>query len=198
GHAHGTEQHAALRARQPVEPPGGRHRRLCHRPHPAPQQRRRPGPGRYRAGGRRLRGPAVRRRRAHARRVLAGGPVMTEHLADAPGNGARGDGDAAGLPVASFGDPHLQPMARDPRRAERVIALFLLAGLAGFAAYGGLYWVGGQTQWEGIFLGVGLFAFGFGLSAWGKYLLPQGPFVEDRHSFASSEAERQAMTAAVE
>ena len=60
-----------------------------------------------------------------------------------------------------------------------------------------LYWVGGQTQWEGVFLGVGLFGFGFGLSAWGKYLLPQGPFVEDRHPFASSEPDIEAMTAAV-
>ena len=35
------------------------------------------------------------------------------------------------------------------------------------------------------------------MSAWGKYLLPQGPFVEDRHSFASSEEDIEAMTAAV-
>ncbi|MGD0320695.1 MAG: Rieske 2Fe-2S domain-containing protein [Acidimicrobiales bacterium] len=100
-------------------------------------------------------------------------------------------------PVATIDDPHLQPSAKHPRRAERVIGFFLLIGLLGFAAYGGVYFVGGQTQLEGVFAGVGLFAFGFGLSAWGKYLLPRGPFSEERHVLASSEKERQAMTAAV-
>jgi ubiquinol-cytochrome c reductase iron-sulfur subunit len=35
------------------------------------------------------------------------------------------------------------------------------------------------------------------VTAWGKYLMPQGPFVEERHAFHSTEAERQAMTAAI-
>jgi ubiquinol-cytochrome c reductase iron-sulfur subunit len=100
-------------------------------------------------------------------------------------------------PVARFDDPHMLPLAKNPRRAELVVAVLLLIGVAGFCAYGALYWVGGQTQWEGVYLGVGLFGFGFGLSAWGKYLLPRGPFVEDRHPFASSEPDIEAMTAAV-
>ncbi|HTT87165.1 MAG TPA: hypothetical protein VMF60_07350, partial [Acidimicrobiales bacterium] len=100
-------------------------------------------------------------------------------------------------PVASFDDPHMQPLAKNPRRTEMVVAVMLLVGLAGFAAYGGVYWVGGQTQLEAVFLGVGLFGFGFGLSAWGKYLLPQGPFVEDRHPLESGERDIEALTAAV-
>jgi len=100
-------------------------------------------------------------------------------------------------PVARFDDPHMLPLAKNPRRTERVVGILLLIGVAGFASYGGVYWVGGQPQLEGIFLGVGLFGFGFGLSAWGKYLLPQGPFVEDRHPFASSEEDIEAMTSAV-
>ena len=100
-------------------------------------------------------------------------------------------------PVAAFDDAHLLPYAKHPRRAEMVVGVSLFVGMLGFAAYGGTYWVGGQTQLEGAFLGVGLFAFGFGLSAWGKYLLPQGPFSEERHSFASPEPEVQAITAAV-
>ena len=44
----------------------------------------------------------------------------------------------------------------------------------------------------------GLFALGFGLTAWGKYLMPQGPFVEERHEFHSTEAELEAMTAAID
>jgi ubiquinol-cytochrome c reductase iron-sulfur subunit len=103
----------------------------------------------------------------------------------------------APAPVASFDDPHLQPYAKNPRRAEIVIGLCLLVGLAGFAAYGGIYWQGGNPQLEGIFLGVGLFAFGFGISAWGKYLLPQGPFSEERHQLSSAEDEVAAISAAV-
>jgi ubiquinol-cytochrome c reductase iron-sulfur subunit len=117
----------------------------------------------------------------------------TRIRADGAG-GADGDGT---YPVASFDDPHMQPYAKDPRRTEMIIAVLLLVGLAGFAAYGGVYWVGGQTQLEGVFLGVGLFSFGFGLSAWGKYLLPRGPFVEDRHPLGSSEPDIEAMTASV-
>ncbi|MGA2521394.1 MAG: Rieske 2Fe-2S domain-containing protein [Acidimicrobiales bacterium] len=115
------------------------------------------------------------------------------------GGDAHGDGTthAAALPVSAFDDPHLQPYAKNPRRAEAIVGLILLVGLAGFAAYGALYWVGGQTQWEGIFMGVGLFAFGFGMSAWGKYLLPVGPFEEQRHSLAGTEPEVEAMAAAV-
>ncbi|HLX88501.1 MAG TPA: Rieske 2Fe-2S domain-containing protein [Acidimicrobiales bacterium] len=103
----------------------------------------------------------------------------------------------APTPVANFDDEHLRPYAKDPGRAEMVVALSLFVGLLGFAAYGALYWVGGQTQLEGVFLGVGLFAFGFGMSAWGKYLLPQGPFSEERHTFASPEPEVRAISAAV-
>ena len=99
--------------------------------------------------------------------------------------------------VGSFDDPHMQPLARNVKRAESIVGLLLLLGFAGFVAYGALYWVGGNPAWEGIFGGIGLFSFGFGLSAWGKYLLPKGPFVEQRHPMASAEPERDAITSAV-
>jgi len=118
--------------------------------------------------------------------------------AAAAGSHGADDGHAAVLPLAAFDDPHMQPYAKNPRRAEAIIGLILLVGLAGFCAYGGLFWVGGQPQWEGVFFGVGLFAFGFGMSAWGKYLLPQGPFEEQRHVLASTEPEVEAMAAAIE
>src|SRR3984957_15660109 len=112
---------------------------------------------------------------------------------------ASHNGDApTSYPVATFADPHMQPLARNPRRAELIIGICLFIGLLGFVAFGALYWQGGQTPLEGIFLGVGLFGFGFGMSAWGKYLLPAGPFAEDRHSFRSSDEDRAAMTAVVE
>lgn len=113
------------------------------------------------------------------------------------GVATEGHASTEPLPLASFDDPHLQPMAKHPRRAEVAVAALLLLGVLGFAAYGGIYWVGGQPQIEGITLGVGLFAFGFGLAAWGKYLLPQGPFVEQRHPLRSSEDERAAMAAVI-
>ena len=98
---------------------------------------------------------------------------------------------------ASLDDANLQPLAKNPRRAEGLIGLTLIVGLAGFCAYGALFWVGGQPQWEGVFLGVGLFMFGFGISAWGKYLLPQGPFEEERIPHESTPEQQDAMTDAI-
>jgi len=98
---------------------------------------------------------------------------------------------------ATLDDANLQPYAKNPRRAEGLIGLTLIVGLAGFCAYGALFWVGGQPQWEGVFLGVGLFMFGFGISAWGKYLLPQGPFEEERHPHESTPEQQDAMTDAI-
>lgn len=101
------------------------------------------------------------------------------------------------LPPAALDDPHLQPYARHPERAQVVAAGAMVVGLLGFVGFGIAYWVGDQTQWEAATLGIGLLALGFGVTAWGKYLMPQGPFVEDRHDFHSTEAERDAMTAAI-
>ena len=66
----------------------------------------------------------------------------------------------------------------------------MVVGFIGFVAFGVAYWVGASTQWEAVTLGVGLLVLGFGVTAWGKYLMPQGPFVEERHVFHSTEAER--------
>jgi ubiquinol-cytochrome c reductase iron-sulfur subunit len=101
------------------------------------------------------------------------------------------------MEALSAEDPHLQPAARNLKRVEAAVGLLFTLGIAGTLAYTGVYWVGGQPQLEGLFLGGGLFLLGMGMSAWGKYLLPQGPFVEQRHGNASLEGERSAMTAAV-
>jgi ubiquinol-cytochrome c reductase iron-sulfur subunit len=101
------------------------------------------------------------------------------------------------LPPAALDDPHLQPYAKHPERAQAVAAIAMVVGFICFVGFGVAYWVAASTQWEAITLGVGLLALGFGVTAWGKYLMPQGPFVEERHEFHSTEAEREAMTAAI-
>jgi ubiquinol-cytochrome c reductase iron-sulfur subunit len=101
------------------------------------------------------------------------------------------------LPPAALDDPHLQPYARHPAGAQAVAGIAMVVGFLGFIAFGIVYWIAASTQWEAITLGVGMLALGFGVTAWGKYLMPQGPFVEERHEFHSTEDEREAMTAAI-
>lgn len=101
------------------------------------------------------------------------------------------------LPPAALDDPHLQPYAKHPQWAQMVAGIAMVVGFAGFIGFGVAYWVAASTQWQAITLGIGLLSLGFGVTAWGKYLMPQGPFVEERHEFHSTEDERDAMTAAV-
>ncbi len=101
------------------------------------------------------------------------------------------------LPPAALDDPHLTPYAKHPERAQAVAATAMVVGFLGFIGFGVAYWEAASTQWEAVTLGVGLLFLGFGVTAWGKYLMPQGPFVEERHAFHSTEAEREAMTAAI-
>ena len=79
--------------------------------------------------------------------------------------------------------------ARAERRAERqVSALFLLAS-ASAVALAVVYWVGGQPQLEGTFLGIALAGVACGFVIWGNHLLPKGPFVDSRHEMPSAPAE---------
>ncbi len=101
------------------------------------------------------------------------------------------------LPVAALDDPHLQPYAKRPGAAQAVAAVSMAVGIVAFVGFAVTYWVSDSTQWLAAFFGVGMVALGFGITAWGKYLMPQGPFVEERHDAFSSEDDRAAMTAAV-
>jgi len=77
------------------------------------------------------------------------------------------------------------------RGTERAIALgFMVATLAalGLAV---LYALGGQPQLEGVLLALTLGGIGFGIAGWGKYLMPNGPFVQAREPLASTAAERE-------
>jgi ubiquinol-cytochrome c reductase iron-sulfur subunit len=61
-----------------------------------------------------------------------------------------------------------------------------------------VYALGGQPQAEGALLGVGLLALGTGLVLWAHWLMPRGPFEQQRHQLASSEAEVSAFEETLE
>ncbi len=102
--------------------------------------------------------------------------------------------EIAGL---SESDPHLQPAARNPQLVERVIAACFLGGTLCLVGFGACYWINAQPWKLGATMGAGLFFLGVGLVAWGKYLMPRGPFVEERHPLANAKADRDAFAAAI-
>jgi ubiquinol-cytochrome c reductase iron-sulfur subunit len=93
-------------------------------------------------------------------------------------------------------DRRLEIPVQRPRRAEQFVALCFLVSVAGGIGLGIIYSLGGQTQAEGALLGASLAGIGVGVAAWGKYLMPQGPFVEDRHELPTTDSDRQAFGAA--
>ena len=101
------------------------------------------------------------------------------------------------MPVAALSDPHMGDAARHPQRAERIIAAIFVVAMVFFALFGAAYWQNSNPWVLGGTIGAGMFFLGFGLTAWGKYLMPQGPFVEERHKLASTPDERDSMSAAL-
>jgi ubiquinol-cytochrome c reductase iron-sulfur subunit len=81
---------------------------------------------------------------------------------------------------------------RAERRAERQITGLFLLSSASAIALAIVYLRGGQAQLEGLFLGIALGGVACGMVIWGNRLLPQGPFVDDRHQLASPAAEVEA------
>jgi ubiquinol-cytochrome c reductase iron-sulfur subunit len=98
--------------------------------------------------------------------------------------------------------PSAQPSAQDEadrrtpghtpdglrRRAERVIAVALVLSAMASIALVAVYFLGGQTQVEGMLLGVSLGGLGIALAYWGTYLLGAREVVEERHELSSGEA----------
>jgi ubiquinol-cytochrome c reductase iron-sulfur subunit len=78
----------------------------------------------------------------------------------------------------------------DVGRAVRRIGVAF--GLSTLASVGltVLYLLGGQPQLEGALIGVSLGGIGIGFVLWGKYLMPQGPFVEEREPMEPPPVER--------
>ena len=57
-----------------------------------------------------------------------------------------------------------------------------------------------QMDWLGsekFTMGAGFTFLGVGMVAWGKYLMPKGPFVEERHPLRSSDEEREAFASVI-
>lgn len=98
-------------------------------------------------------------------------------------------------------DPRLAPAAGNPPRVARIVAICFVISFASIVALATVFSLGGQPEIEGALLGIGLTMFGAGMTTWGKYLVPKGPFVEardyeDRHDLPSKEEDREAVVGA--
>ena len=91
----------------------------------------------------------------------------------------------------------MQPKAKNPKRAEALIAVMMLVGVAGLVGFGVAYIMVTPDWVYGLTLGIGTLSLGFGVTAWGKYLMPQGPFVEDRHPMRGTDEQRERFSAAI-
>jgi ubiquinol-cytochrome c reductase iron-sulfur subunit len=98
---------------------------------------------------------------------------------------------------AAWTDPHLQPAAKHPTTVEGVIIGLFFASFVCFALFGAAYWQNWAPWTLGVTLGAGMTIIGIGITAWGKYLMPRGPFVEERHVLASAPEEVEAFTNAI-
>jgi len=86
--------------------------------------------------------------------------------------------------------------SRNPRRTETGVGVsFIVATFAGLGL-AVTYALGGQTQIEGVLLFFCLGGLGFGMTLWGKQLMPHGPFVQQRHSLISTAEDRDEFVAA--
>jgi ubiquinol-cytochrome c reductase iron-sulfur subunit len=100
----------------------------------------------------------------------------------------------ARMPVSiesvSLDAPQFRGGAKHPDRAAKVIAVAFTVSLISFAGFGAAYWQNANSQVMAATLGVGMLGVGYGLAAWGKFLMPRGPFVEERHRMVATPAER--------
>ncbi len=130
------------------------------------------------------------------RRGWAGPHLLLDrraHVSDADHEPSR---TKVPMPIATLDDPHLGDAARNPERVESIIGVIFLLGIFMVALFGAAYWQNLNPWILGGSMGAGLFLLGFGLTAWGKYLMPQGPFVEERHVLASARSKSAAPLAA--
>jgi len=87
--------------------------------------------------------------------------------------------------------------ARAASAARIALVCFVVTMLCALAL-AVVYALGGQPQAEGALLGVGLLALGTGLVLWAHWLMPRGPFAQERHELASSDEELAAFEQTLE
>ena len=92
------------------------------------------------------------------------------------------------LPADPAAAPAQPPAASSG--AERAIGMGFSVAIVAALGLAVLYALGGQPQLEGVLLGLALGGIGFGIIAWGKYLMPNGPYVQQREPLASSRDDR--------
>lgn len=93
----------------------------------------------------------------------------------------------------SIDAPQFQIAAKHPRRAEMVVAVSFLGAILAFAGFGAAYVQNARSTILGGTLGIGFCLVGVAFVAWGKYLMPRGPFVEARHRLVPTPEERARM-----
>ncbi|HZU75003.1 MAG TPA: Rieske 2Fe-2S domain-containing protein [Acidimicrobiales bacterium] len=74
-----------------------------------------------------------------------------------------------------------------PGRVEFFVGLCFIVSVLATIGLGYTYAIGGQPQAEGALLFVIFGGIGVGMAAWGKYLMPRGPFVEEREVLTTPE-----------
>jgi ubiquinol-cytochrome c reductase iron-sulfur subunit len=122
------------------------------------------------------------------------GPGSGEPVEHGGGEAARGATEGlAHAPIAAVpaDAPQLQVASRDPVRSARKVAVAFVVGILGFAGFGAAYWQNAHNYFLGGTLAIGMLGVGFGLVAWGKELMPKGPFSEERHPAEPTPEERQ-------
>ena len=90
------------------------------------------------------------------------------------------------------------PIVDGHRGIELAVAMCFVVAVLATIGLGVTFWYGGQPQIEGVLLFVTLGGIGLGMVAWGKYLVPQGPYVQERETLKSEILERQAFLESLE
>ncbi len=98
------------------------------------------------------------------------------------------------LPQHPAPQPDLPPEPTSEESATRPIALALTVSILASIGLGVVYALGGQVQLEGVLLFLALGGIAVGFIVWGQELLPQGPYVQQRHPLGSGEAEQEEAT----
>ncbi len=88
-------------------------------------------------------------------------------------------------------DPRFELLAKNPKRTEILIAISFAIAAVLFIAMMVDYVKGANTQVEGGLMAAAFSLLGIGMVAWGKYLMPKGPFEESRHRTGSTDEDKK-------